>query len=341
MWDIVHQESHARARSKEQEWAEADTRDKQVTFVVNHYKSPRFTPEQMVEFRVFLLPLLLRTSMSADSVKRVLSFFSAYLARPLRLKQRLNSRELFDPRAVEHFLNTNGSAYSDRMHSAITSAVRHLARALGIPGWARLIHIHKKYRRPTPYNDVNAVRHYAAARKLPEPDRSDAVALLDLTYGAGARARQVRDAFGRDVSATGDDTVDVRLVGIKDGLPDVHRPVAGPAATRLLERARSVGPDARLVCPHRSGKEPWQDLVDDLEDIEPSAGRFWIQRAADAWFVRGIESTGVLAFVESWQLSPGSGTLTELLGFAMPPSSDTQRAVLRRSTPIPDTPQEK
>ncbi len=331
--DHAHEDAHVRAEAKVQEWAEADTRDKQVVFVVMHFQSTRVTAEQLDQFRQLLLPLFLRTSMSADSVKRILSFLLSYLARPLRLSLPLRPRELFDPRAVNHFVVTHDITYSERTLSRISSAVRHLAHAAGVPGWAKTTRF-KKPPRGEPHTDSEAARQYVTARGLPEPARTNALALLDLTYGAGARANQVRHTFGRDVTPTVEGAV-IHFVGANSRLPSVDRPVTGDTADRLLQRAQSVGPDHRLVCPTRNGEAPWEDLVTELFQADPSLGRFRIQRAADNWFIRGLESTDVMAFVESWQMSPGSTALTDLARHATRPGLDEQIHILARNRPVP------
>ncbi|MFS0701852.1 hypothetical protein AB6N24_17915 [Cellulomonas sp. 179-A 4D5 NHS] len=311
--DVRHQDSAQRVVVKEQERAAADTRDKQVTLVVSRYTSRRLSPPQMAPFREFLLPVFLGTDLSADAVKRVLPFFAVLLAPTIRQGQPLVMREVFDSRAVAHFLEVEGPKVSEHQASRIASAVRKIARTYRLSGYTGFERTHSRPKRLKGYPDDLAARQYTAASRLPVPWRREALTLLDLGYGAGARPKQARAVQGRDVRRDRG-LVAVTLVGFHKDDPTVNRPVPGAPGERLLEAATLVGPDGFLVCDGRARSWAFEDVIEHMHAVEPSLGRFRIQRAADNWFARAIKVTPVMAVLTSMQLAPSSKTVTDILG---------------------------
>lgn len=287
--------------------------------MVNRYCPSGLRPAEAQAYRAFILPLVTEAGLTPTVVRNVLRHVRYTAARPLRLGIPLTPELVLSRASLEAFLRGEGARYSPEVQSRIRSGVTKLAQALGLPDYPPRGRRYPRTTRGWPYTPRQASAFYRLAEEQSEPLRTDALVLFDLTFHCGATAAQARAVRARDVRVV----VDHIVVTLPHTAGGQARPVAGPPAARLAERASQLAPDDYLVRPGRVRKRACEEIATQLARKAPAVGRFRAQRAADAWTVAVLELVPLPVVIGALAASATSHTLLDLSAMARPVSPST------------------
>ena len=158
-----------------------------------------------------------------------------------------------------------------------------------------------------PHTPAERTQHYSPHLNSADPFDGQCVALLDLTYEAGAKSAEAVRVRGTDVHTRGDLTY-VRVPGL-----DVPVPVRRQPGLRLFTAAEKSGDDYLLRPGHTRGH-----VIEDIKHFMPKPG-FDVERARRRWLLDWLEQDCSIQFIAAIAgLKPGGHLLQDLLEFSRP-----------------------
>lgn len=304
-----------------------DELDRQNARVVFDYQNPQVMtpPERWAAFKV-VAPMLIKARLRTKVTKRLLGFLMPIAAYYVRMGLELTPDKLLSRATIENYLDHGGRVHSPEVRKNTVQAAGQLGRALQLAEYPPKFRQYAASAVDLPYTMWDWRFFISLAEQMSDAFSDEMCVMIDLCFGAGARAPQLDALLGTDVT---DLTDRVAITMTVNGVTQ-QRFVGGDPADRIADQAARVQ-DNFLLRPNSLAKTRRNEVSQLTSTFARSSGfNFRPRLAADYWATELYRAARARASFDIVGYTMDGNKPFKLLGQGEPSTPEQRAALLER-----------